>query len=151
MADQENREDRLADQNLRLIGRRLRLPPDPTPQQQAFWKQEPTHSAAEHFEHRSFPARGARFVRRHRLLTVATSAIAASIVLAVLLVTPRGAIVEASMILSSLRQTLLDGFQMSFESIGDEGVYVDGQVIVTLRPVAGAGLSAVSSATLGQN
>ena len=139
MADQENREDRLADRNLRMIGRRLTLPADPTSRQQAAWKQGPTQSpGAERGEHSSFSTRGVRFVRRHRMLTVATSAIAAVIVLAVLLVTPRGATVEAGVILNNLRQTLLDGFQVTFERIGDEGVYVDGQVAVALRPVKGA-------------
>lgn len=141
MSDHENHEDRLADRNLRMIGRRLALPADPTFRQQAAWKHRPAWSpTAQRAEHVSLSARGAQFVRRHRQLTVATTAIAAAIVLAVLLVMPRGAMVEAGMIFSSLRQTLLDGFQMTFENIGDEGVYVDGRVIVTLRPVAEAAL-----------
>lgn len=139
MADQENREDRLADRNLRMIGQRLALPADPTPLQQAAWKQTPTQPRIVQLDdHPSFPERGVRFVRRHRFLTIATSAVAASIVLAVLLVTPHGAIVEASIIFNSLRQTLLDGFQVTFENIGDDGVYVDGQVVVVLRPARGA-------------
>ena len=139
MADQENREDRLADRNLRMIGRRLALPADPTARQQAGWKRGPARvTAAERDEYPSHSLRGARFVQRHRLLAVATSAIAAAIVLAVLLVTPRGARVEAGVIFDSLRQTLLDGFRVTFERIGDEGVYVDGQVAVALRPVKGA-------------
>jgi hypothetical protein len=138
MADQRSREDRLADRNLRMIGRRLTLPAEPTRRQQLAWRQgvaSPPLAASR--RHASFPARGARFVRRHRRVTVATSAIAAAIVLAVLLVTPRGARVEAGVILNSLRRTLLDGFRVTFERIGDEGVYVDGQVAVALRPACG--------------
>lgn len=134
MADQTNHEDRLADRNLRMIGRRLQLPADPTPRQQAAWKQtSAAPRAVEHLHHPSIPERGVRFMRRHRFLTAATSAVAASIVLAVLLATPRGAVVEARTIFNSLRQTLFDGFEITFQNIGVKGVLIDGKVVVALR------------------
>jgi len=40
MVDQNDREDRLVDRNLRMIGQRLRLPADPTASQQSAWKRE---------------------------------------------------------------------------------------------------------------
>jgi hypothetical protein len=139
MSDHDHREDRLLDRNLQMIGGRLILPSDPTPRQQAAWKQASTSSPSPQPDGPpSLSTRGVRFVRRHRLLTAATSAVAAGIVLAVLLVTPHGARVEASVILDTLRKTLLDGFQVTFERIGDEGVYVDGQVAVALRPAGTA-------------
>lgn len=72
-------------------------------------------------------------MRRHRILTVATSAVAASLVLTVLLYTPGGAVVEASTIFSSLRQTLLDGFELTLEDIGDEGVRVSGKLVLDME------------------
>ncbi len=138
MADQTNHEDRLADRNLRMIGQRLQLPADPTERQQAAWKRaSEAPRAVERPVHPSIPERGARFVRRHRFLAAATSAVAAAIVLAVLLATPRGAVVEAHTIFNSLRQTLLDGFQITLEKIGDEGVWVDGKVLVALQAAKG--------------
>jgi hypothetical protein len=140
MADQDKHEDRLADRNLRMIGRLLQLPADPTPRQRADWKRipGPTQSALD-AEHPSAPHRSARFVRRHRLLTVATSAIAAAIILAVLLVMPGGAAVQASTILDSLRQTLLDGFRIELADLGQDGIHIDGRFIVTLKPSAEPG------------
>ena len=145
MADQKNLEDRLADRNLEMIGRRLDLP-EPTELQQARWKQTSTadwEREALNIERErpgSIPVGALKqdgFVRRHRRLTIATSAVAACIVLGVLLITPRGSTVEAGTIIESLRRTLLDGFQVVFENIGDEGVYVNGRVLVALRPIGG--------------
>jgi hypothetical protein len=51
----------------------------------------------------------------------------------VLLYTPGGAVVEASTIFSSLRQTLLDGFELTLEDIGDEGVRVSGKLVLDLE------------------
>jgi hypothetical protein len=135
MTDQDNHEDRLADQNLRLIGRHLKLPPDPTQRQQSAWKK--TTDVARPADHTAGPPlsqRGASFMKRHRSLTLATSAAAATIVIAVLFSTPRGAVVEASTIFNSLRQTLLDGFQLTLSDIGEDGVRVDGEILVTLKP-----------------
>jgi len=68
--------------------------------------------------------------------------VAAAVVLATMLITPGGSMVEAGVILKSLRLTLLDGFQVTFENIGDDGVFVDGTLMVTLRPAGDAGRGA---------
>lgn len=145
MADQRGHEDWWADRNLRMIGRRLPLPADPTARQRACWKRtERVVRRAGTGEPLSFPERGVRFVRRHRLLTVMTTAAAAVIVLAVLLVTPRSAVVEASTIFGSLRQTLLDGFELTFEDIGQDGVHADGRLVVVFRSPAAEQASAAA-------
>ena len=136
MAERDNQEDRQFDQNLRLFTGHLECP-EPTLLQEARWKQPPVMKTETDTEPTRI-AGGTRFLRRHRLFTLITSAFAAGIALAVFLITPHGATVEAGIILRSLRQTLLDGFEMSLERIGEEGVYVDGRLVVTLRPRNGA-------------
>ena len=133
MADQNNHEDRLADRNLRMIGRRLALPEEPTPQQQASWKQDPRVGRAHGPEQPSGRERRVRFARQRRFVALATSAMAAAVVLAVLLIAPQGSVVHASTILDSLRQALLNGFQIELRDLGRDGVHVDGRFVMTLK------------------
>ena len=136
MAEPENHEDRLFDQNLRLLAHYVDCP-EPTQAQMARWKQETDTNGDRAYDDARSPGGPFRFIKRRRMLTLATSALAAGIALVVFLVTPHGATVEAGIILHSLRQTLLDGFEMTFERIGEDGVYVDGRLAVTLRPRVG--------------
>lgn len=73
-------------------------------------------------------------MRNPRFLTAAGSAVAASIAIgAFLWIAPRHSVVQASTILRSFRQSLLDGFRLSMKDVGAEGVRVNGDFCVRFR------------------
>lgn len=124
------RRDEQLDRNLRLIGGRIELPADPTPQQQARWKELPATPLANIAGEP--PAIGVRSMKRNRYFAWVGSA-AAAVTLAVftgLLLVPSSR-VHAGMILQSFRQSLSDGFRITFENVVVEGVRADGEVNVT--------------------
>lgn len=135
VSDCDNERDRMFDRNLREFGRRVGIP-EPTRGQQSRWQAAPSAATMRTAD---VPC-GAGVLRsggRRRTLALFSSALAAGIALAVFLVTPRGATVEAGTILRSLRQTLLDGFEINFKGIGENGVFADGRLAVALRPRSG--------------
>ena len=73
-------------------------------------------------------------MRNHRYMTLTGSAVAACVAIAAFLfVMPRHSPVEAATILNSFSATLKDGFRMTFENLGDDGVRVDGEIIVQFQ------------------
>lgn len=75
---------------------------------------------------------------RHPRLTLG-SAIAAAVALSVLLVTPRGSVLQAGTIMRSFTDRIQqNGLRLSFENIGDEGVRVRGRFFLDFgRDAAG--------------
>ena len=122
-ANKDN-QDEFFDAHLRRIGQRLELPAEPSALQRRHWRQPEAPRLAN--------KQAGVWIMRHPLLTTfAGSAIAAAIgVLAFMFVAPSGAKLEAGVILDDLRARLASGFHLTFTDIGDEGVVVDGQVVV---------------------
>lgn len=121
--------DQKIDANLRRIARHVQLPD--LPADGSGWPRLSRGAAAAAAPPRAFG--GANWWRQHpRLLTAAGSAAAAAIALAAFLfVTPGGA-VHAATILRSFQASLADGFTLSYENLGAEGVRIDGQMLVLL-------------------
>lgn len=118
-------QDRRMDENLRRIGRSVPLPAEPTPLQRKRWKvgAAPPSPATAH----TAPVRA--------WLAAFATTIAASIAVYVMLTAFSGATtVEAGTILHSLRQRLLDGYQVTLENVGGEGLRIDGRFVVGAAP-----------------
>lgn len=130
MADRETHEDRLADLNLRKIGRALPLPATPTDQQRRTWKQGPRlRFVPPRGQAVPIQARGGFFMRNRRFVLPAGSAIAAGLMLAVLFMTPTSrSVVNAATIIDSLRATVHQGLHIRLEKLVLEDVHLDGEV-----------------------
>ncbi len=132
MTGQEDHQDRLLDQNLRSIGRRVPLPAAPTEQQRNKWKQAPGSSDLHGPEETMRPTgRGGHFMRNRRMYLPAGTALAAAIVMAfVLLTSGRHNAVAAETILQSFRDAPRQGLRIVFSGLQTEEMLVDGRVSV---------------------
>jgi hypothetical protein len=131
--DHNQNQDRNVDETLRALSERASLPAEPSADQQARWKQAPAASRP------TFWNRGVQFMKTHRKLTTASLATAALVAFAVLL-GPFGFdrnTVEAAVILESLKASLGNAIEVQLTNIGDEGVHVDGTVVVVFDSVGG--------------
>jgi hypothetical protein len=123
--------DRQMDENLRLIGEHLAVPPAPDAHQMARWKQAPVMTTN--------PTRGLRagwlrkgvhsmINRRFLTWTGAGSAVAAVLTVGTILLWSGGRKpVEASMIFSSLQTGMANAFAIELDNIGSDGVVVSGR------------------------
>jgi len=133
MIDPNDMKDRLVDENLRKIGGMLSLPPGATEIQKQRWKNAPLDTRTVRRE--SAPHRGGGLFHNPRFLTVAGSALAASIVVgAFVLISSQQTVVQAATILRSFRQGLVNGFELTIENVGSEGVLVNGVVLALMKP-----------------
>lgn len=122
MGSEHDHQDRMLDRNLRRFAATIVLPPEPTAEQQRHWKLPPGRSVR--------PARGPSRLRVPWLAAF-VSTLAASVAIYLMLVTAPGMnTVEASTILHDLRQRLFEGFQVTLENVGDEGLRIDGRLIL---------------------
>jgi hypothetical protein len=131
MTDRDRPNDELLDRNLRLIGERLSLPAAPTAFQRAAWKSA-SHSGV--FAAVPGKARllqkGVRFMKAHKTLTAAGSAVAATIAIAAMMLLPAlQKDVEAAVIFESFRQTLNNALEITIRDVGAEGIRVNGKII----------------------
>ena len=131
MTERDRPNDELLDRNLRLIGERLSLPAAPTAFQRAGWK-----SASHSGVFASVPGKarllqkGVRFMKAHKTLTAAGSAVAATIAIAAMMLLPAlQRNVEAAVIFESFRQTLNNALEITIQDVGAEGIRVNGKVI----------------------
>lgn len=129
MAKQGDRGDQQIDRNLRRIAEHLDLPD--VPASLTNWKPGRAACAAP-VQHK----KGNWIMRHARFLTAAGSAVAAMIAIAMFIVLAPSSRVEAATILKSFRSTLLDGFQLSLTNIEEDGIHVDGQMVLVFQPGA---------------
>lgn len=129
MAAQHDHDDRLADQNLRRIGKSLHLP-QPTAQQRQTWKSASSDSRPELAHHHRLRA-GGLSVQARRFITFSVSAVAAALALvAFIFVPPTGSTVEAATILRSLREATHNGFKLELSNVRVEGVAADFRMLI---------------------
>ena len=128
MNEHDNREDQMLDRNLRMIGQHIALPDSPAHPQRREWKR------AGRFAHADEPSDGVTQLRTQRTFRWITGgALAACLALAALVFVPtRGSTVHAAAIFASFRDAVANGFQLSLKDIGDDGVRVNGRILVAL-------------------
>ncbi len=120
MADRDDGQDKVLDQNLANLGPNLMLPDDPAPFQRARWKQPPETPAQ----------KGLRFMKRHKFFTVG-SAVAATIGVTVIAMSISAPRVSAAEIFSNFKQAIGKSIQVTFKvTEPDEGIDVEGRVFV---------------------
>lgn len=132
MTDPDVKQDRLADLNLKKIGRIIDPPAEPTQQQRAAWKRPPKSNRTLRFD-AARAAKGVSWMRRHRLVTAAGSAAAIVTIGVLVFLSTSPSRVEAATILASLKQTSIKGLSVTFENIGDEGARVSGRVQIRFK------------------
>ncbi len=139
-------DDQTFDQNLRLIGRHLQLPPLPSDAQRSAWYREPA-------EARPQPTKGVTM--RSRFWKIGPVIAAAAIISLAFLLPAGQPRVEAATIFKSLRQTEWHGLRMILDNLVVEGIAIDGQIHarfgepITLASLAdGGSASAVEAATM---
>lgn len=129
MAAQHDHNDRLADQNLRRIGKLLEVP-QPTARQRQHWKSTSSDSRPDQAHNHRLRA-GGLSVQARRFITFSVSAVAAALALvAFIFVPPLGSRVEAAMILRSLRETTHNGFKLELNNVRVEGVNADFRMLL---------------------
>lgn len=69
-------------------------------------------------------------MQKHRFLALATTAVAATVAFSVLVSTPNGAAVQASTIFASFQQSLLNGFDVEYQNIGNADATMSGRLQV---------------------
>jgi len=120
MADRDDRQDNVLDQNLANLGPNLMLPDDPAPPQRARWKQPPETPAQ----------KGLRFMKRHKFFTVG-SAVAATIGVTVIAMSVSAPRVSASEIFGNFKQAIGKSIQVTFKvTEPDQGIDVEGRVFI---------------------
>ena len=118
MADHNDRQDKVLNQNLANLGPKLMLPDDPAPLQRARWKQPPETSAQ----------KGFRFMKRHKFFTVG-SAVAATIGVTVIAMSVSAPRVSAAEIFNNFKQAIGKSIHVTFKvTEPDEGINVEGHV-----------------------
>lgn len=132
MTDPDVKQDRLADLNLKKIGRIIDPPAEPTQQQRAAWKRPPKSNRTWRLD-AARAAKGVSWMRRHRLVTAAGSAAAIVTIGVLVFLSTSPSRVEAATILASLKQTSIKGLSVTFENIGDEGARVSGWVQIRFK------------------
>ncbi|MBU0640835.1 MAG: hypothetical protein KKB50_18370 [Planctomycetes bacterium] len=135
MAEQDDRQDVLVQRNLRMIGRHLELPSEPTARQRVTWKlNAPAEQSSSRMTQTIRLDRGVRRMRQIRFLTTAGSAVAAAIVLCVFLFVPfKATRVEAATILNSFRESKWNALTLTLEQVGAEGALVNGQILLSFN------------------
>lgn len=126
MEERREQSDRMVDRNLRTFARHVSLPGEPTECQKQSWRRTGV------LTRRAPIQQGVCFMRNHRTLTLAGagSALAATIAVATLLFPSPRSTVGAATIFASLRDAVNNAFRISYEDIGDDGLKVDGEVVV---------------------
>ncbi len=129
MADRNDGQDTMLDQNLANLGPNLMLPDDPAPLQRARWKRPPESPAR----------KGIRFMKRHKFFTIG-SAVAATIGLSVIAMSISAPRVSAAEIFNNFKQAIGKSIQVTFKvTEPDEGINVEGRVFVRKADKAAEG------------
>jgi hypothetical protein len=118
MADRNDRQDKMLDDNLANLGPKLMLPDDPAPLQRARWKQPPESPAR----------KGLRFMKRHKFFTIGSAA-AAMIGLSVIALSISAPRVSAAEIFDNFKEAVGKSIQVTFKvTEPDEGINVEGHL-----------------------
>lgn len=125
----QDEQDRHLDETLREAGRRSAAPHAPTARQVQQWmtaheRGTPANIATGDARRGGVTLFTGRW--RSRTMTLAGSAVAATIAFAAFLLGPSSMRVEAATILASFRQSLSEGFRVSFGELGADGLRVGG-------------------------